>query len=319
MLTVSVIIPCHNNSHNLELIFLALNRQSSPAEEIICVDDSSTSSELKLMKQLCYKYGAKLVRLPENRINFGRRSQSRNYGTWLAAGDVCLYLDGDMVIGPDYLRRIRLLHSLDPNIMVKGARYTLNEHDQAKGISYCWEIVTQSQKRSVVVKDIYRTSTTQLAKVTSSTTQLLPLLPMLAKKAMSRRVFIGIGTYLVLQAFLGSFPSLNPGISYSNRWDYCASNNLSVRKKHVQRVGYWDEDFVGWGEEDMDFAYRLFKDGISPVLPDNGTIYAYHLDHEVDNAMNAYTLEKNANHFLKKFPIMRLIRKDVYDNYNIKV
>ena len=112
---------------------------------------------------------------------------------------------------------------------------------------------------------------------------------------------------------------LLPAIPYSHRWDYCASNNLSVRRKHVLEVGCWDESFVGWGEEDIDFAYRLYMHGVLPVIPETGSIYAYHLDHEVDVEANSSSLERNARYFAEKFPVMKRLRKEVYDHYGVSI
>ncbi|WP_145949536.1 glycosyltransferase [Paenibacillus sp. Y412MC10] len=44
-------------------------------------------------------------------------------------------------------------------------------------------------------------------------------------------------------------------------WTLCWSNQFSVRKKFVLEAGGFDESFEGWGYEDLDLAYRLFKSG----------------------------------------------------------
>jgi GT2 family glycosyltransferase len=37
--------------------------------------------------------------------------------------------------------------------------------------------------------------------------------------------------------------------------------NLSLRKDLINNIGGYDEDFKGWGPEDAEFAYRLYKAG----------------------------------------------------------
>lgn len=322
MTTISVIIPCHNNSFSLQLVLLALINQSSPAEEIICVDDSSFPDELKWIKILCNKFKARFVQLPPNKTIFGRRSLARNYGSKLANGDVCLYLDGDMILGSDYLRTIRFLHSIDPNIMVKGVRYSLSEYDQAKGINHCLEAVKHNVKKQEIVQDIYRISFAEnIDRVSSYSRSLLELSLYTQSKNvnLSRRIFLGNVISFAFTTLFGKYSSLFSDFSSECRWDYCASNNLSVRTAHVRRIGYWDEQFIGWGEEDMDFAYRLFAQGIMPVIPKDDSVYAYHLNHDIDMETNIYTLEQNANHFVKKIPIMRELRKNVYSRYGIEI
>ena len=50
-------------------------------------------------------------------------------------------------------------------------------------------------------------------------------------------------------------PSRENG-SPTAHWHYAASNALSVERRYVEQIGGWDEGYHGWGEEDMDFAYR---------------------------------------------------------------
>lgn len=322
MTTISVIIPCHNNSFYLRLVLLALINQSSLAEEIICVDDSSSPDELKWIKNLCNKYKAQLIQLPPNKMIFGRRSLARNYGSRVAKGDVCLYLDGDMILGSDYIKTIRFLHSTNLNIMVKGVRYTLDKYDQDRGIRHCLETVKHNVKKQKVVHDIYRISPAKninQALLGSSSPLLLPLHAQSRNAHVSRRMFLRNGTSFAFTALIGKYFGLYSNKSSEYRWDYCASNNLSVRTTHVKKIGYWDERFIGWGEEDMDFAYRLFAHGIEPVLPEAGSVYAYHLDHDIDMETNIYTLEQNANHFVRKNPIMRELRGNVYSKYGIEI
>jgi GT2 family glycosyltransferase len=108
-------------------------------------------------------------------------------------------------------------------------------------------------------------------------------------------------------------------LRYSPHWDFCASNNLSVRRNHVERIGFWDEAFRGWGEEDLDFAYRLFLSGCRPILPIDGPVFAYHLDHPVNQQANYDSLKKNAQYFIRKYPIMAEYRRKAYRLHGIIV
>ena len=105
---------------------------------------------------------------------------------------------------------------------------------------------------------------------------------------------------------------------YSYRWDYCASNNLSLPRQHVVDGGGWDETFVGWGEEDMDFAYRMSLRGLRPVLPVATQVRAFHLDHPVNNETNRASLLRNARYLLSKFPELRELRLPAYAAWGIR-
>src|SRR5688572_27206002 len=97
--SVSVVIPCHNNSAHLEIALSALARQTAPPDQLICVDDASTHREREQLKRVSCNYGATFVALPSDKLLRGRRSMARNWGSRRARGDVLLYLDADMIVG----------------------------------------------------------------------------------------------------------------------------------------------------------------------------------------------------------------------------
>ncbi|OGM03144.1 hypothetical protein A3K72_00425, partial [Candidatus Woesearchaeota archaeon RBG_13_36_6] len=43
---------------------------------------------------------------------------------------------------------------------------------------------------------------------------------------------------------------------YKNPWEAFYTNNVSILKKNLKK---FDENFIGWGYEDIDLGYRLFK------------------------------------------------------------
>lgn len=85
-------------------------------------------------------------------------------------------------------------------------------------------------------------------------------------------------------------------------WQLCASHCLSVERKHVAHIGGWDPAFVGWGEEDMEFAYRLHSSGIAFLYPHRRLVAAYHVDHPVDWDRNLASLRRNLAYFQGKYP-----------------
>jgi hypothetical protein len=67
---------------------------------------------------------------------------------------------------------------------------------------------------------------------------------------------------------------------------------------------YFDESFRGWGNDDLEWGYRVCASGIPIVLrPD---VYGLHLPHPRDAAANTLTATANAGRFLRKWP-----RRDV--------
>ena len=63
---------------------------------------------------------------------------------------------------------------------------------------------------------------------------------------------------------------------------------------------YFDESFRGWGNDDLEWGYRVCASGIPIVLrPD---VYGLHLPHTRDAAANRRTGDANADRFLRKWP-----------------
>jgi len=107
--------------------------------------------------------------------------------------------------------------------------------------------------------------------------------------------------------------------AYYDKWEWCASNNLSVRRTHALEIGCWDENFVGWGEEDIDFSFRLSQLGLTPILLTSDNANSYHLEHKIDYETNAFTLRENARYLLSKFPQIAEYRRDAYARFDINV
>ena len=58
--------------------------------------------------------------------------------------------------------------------------------------------------------------------------------------------------------------------------------NLSVMRKDFVAVNGFNEDFMGWGEEDSEFAWRLMEYGLRKINIRCGAVQ-YHLDHNHHN------------------------------------
>lgn len=81
-------------------------------------------------------------------------------------------------------------------------------------------------------------------------------------------------------------------------WLLFYTGNVSIKREDMEKVNFFDENFKGWGYEDLEFGYRLYKEKI-PFIKDK-QITNYHLVHEISvNNMYKEAL-RNLNYFSKK-------------------
>ena len=115
---VSVVVPYYQAQPQLDLVLAALSAQTHPAtrlEVVVADDGSATPPDLGAGTGLT----AQVVRQPDEGF---RAAAARNLGAAAAGGEVLLFLDGDTVPGPDYVRRLARLPALAPDALVVGRR-----------------------------------------------------------------------------------------------------------------------------------------------------------------------------------------------------
>ena len=90
---------------------------------------------------------------------------------------------------------------------------------------------------------------------------------------------------------------------------FLASYMLFVPVQLIRMIGDWDENFTGWGEEDIDYTFRAYKKGFSLMMPSLDNYISLHLSHEIGETES---LLKNAEYLLSKYPELREERSASY-------
>jgi glycosyltransferase involved in cell wall biosynthesis len=103
-------------------------------------------------------------------------------------------------------------------------------------------------------------------------------------------------------------PTTTSILSFHNFTSDC----FSVHRELAREAGGWDPNFVGWGEEDVEFAYRLHLADVRMYAPIHAAFYATHVDHPVDHAANFRTLTDNAKYFAEKHPAILAQRSHLW-------
>lgn len=95
---LTIIVPAYNCIPALRQCLTALQAQVGHEMEIIVVDDASTDAT----PEAAAETGVRVIHAPRN----GGPGMARNLGAAVAAGDILLFVDSDVVIGPGVLQRV---------------------------------------------------------------------------------------------------------------------------------------------------------------------------------------------------------------------
>jgi glycosyltransferase involved in cell wall biosynthesis len=107
-MSISVVIPCHNNGAHLAETLESVRSQTRRPVEVIVVDDASTDDSAAVASQFAE---ARVIRLPRN----SGVSCARNAGLLAARGDIIAWLDADDIWEPEHLATVAGLLERHPS------------------------------------------------------------------------------------------------------------------------------------------------------------------------------------------------------------
>ena len=134
----SVIIPTYNRFELLRNCLLALSDQTQSARdfEVIVVVDGSTDSTLEMLASLETPFPLRVVQQP----NAGQPT-ALNRGAAESQGRIAIFLDDDIIVGPQFVAEHLRLHQTDDRVVGVG-QLTLtlpsSAHWFARGFAQSW-------------------------------------------------------------------------------------------------------------------------------------------------------------------------------------
>ncbi|MDR7076117.1 GT2 family glycosyltransferase [Neobacillus niacini] len=298
---VSVILPSYNRYPLNMLSLYALKNQTFDFSkmEVLLIDDASTD-ETHLLQNYSAPYPFRYIR---NKTNLGR-SKSRNIGIKKARGDILIFLDAEVIVDPDFVKNHYQRHLSNEQLVVTGKNTN-------KVFSFLFPEFTQSQlgtfeeivHHSPLVKNRLETN---VKKNSNKPVQLL--------FEEDCRSFSTIKHFSVPKKYEQNIMRAFSD-DFRLPWISCTTLNHSVKKKLVDSVGGFDEQFIGHGLEDYEYGYRLYKAGTNFSYDPN--IYIYHQEHPKEKDWKEHET-KNLIYFQQKHPyidvcLLSLERIHVYD------
>ncbi len=286
---VSIIIPSYNK-YPLNLFTLySLEKQHFDLSkvEVFLIDDASTDQTYETLENYKAPYNFYYIRCNSN----NGRAKVRNIGIQHARGKVIIFLDAEMYVEPSFIQNHYQYHQQKNNLIVTGA---MSYHALYSCVFPSFQ-PEQVQEVKEMIKDDPKLSLRFLEYQNS----LSAPFPLLENKDFDDK------SYKMLSFEKSSWFSFileqyGPNLDgFSFPWMAFLTGNVSLRKALLDKVGGFDEDFVGYGYEDWELGYRLYEAGAEYLASEH--VVSYHQEHPVssDNWQEAID---NFHLFLTKHP-----------------
>lgn len=235
--------------------------------EVIMVDDRSSDDTIKLIERYHAPFSYTYVRCEEN----VGRSRAKNMGIKLASGKIIVFLDAEMLVEPDFIEKHFKLHQSNDKLIIS----TTNA--QRSVFTFLDPNFNQEQ-----LSDIFRI----LKRDSSYWSNRLNLNKIrkcrIKAEALLSKEDINLGFYRNLSYPSPTFKPIidryGPTLTeFKMPWIFCITRNVSIPKSLIDQVGYFSEAFNGWGCEDNEYGYRLYK--LGATFYDAPDIVTYHQEH----------------------------------------
>jgi GT2 family glycosyltransferase len=293
MLRASVIIPTRNKSRYLALTIASLARQteSRSSFEVIVVDDGSDDDT----REIVAKHRADLALNYIRRAHQGRAA-ARNAAIRAAKGEILIFCDDDRITHATFVAdhvaaHISGAHTDAPSVILGRQRAILTRW------SHDLPIVPADIARLIVRNpDI----APKLAEPEAAIVE-----PAAIHDAFDATVAAFELPETWWERHVGPLVErFGPALDgFAFPWSTAATGNLSAPRALVERVGMFDESFVGWGLEDTELHLRLSAAGARTRVIDGGLNWHQLHPRSPDNAVE---WTRNAIRLLDKHPTLEV-------------
>ena len=259
-MSVSVIVITRDEAPRLALALASLEAARRAGTEVIVVDDGSRDATPAILDDAA-------ARAPIERVTHATargRSAARNAGAARASGEILMFLDGDVLLGPDSIDKHIAIHRTQPTCIGRGEQYHLRctrlFKDPRSGVA----MPGQEQR-------VARMSTAELAQNLVTEAQVRDDFAAIVRRA-EVGIYPGSAPRLLAEVELAGLRA-NPDSPIA--WVAACSNNLSVPRALFDEVGGFDPALSI--NEHRELAFRLVQHGAAMHVAEGAR--SYHLTH----------------------------------------
>jgi len=222
---LSVIIPTFNRAKILDITLACLlNQRTNCPYEVIVVDDGSREQIVDIVKKYEKTLDIKYIRHPDDGF---RVSTVRNFGLNIAKYDFVAFLDCDMAPCSTWIQSYMEILLEDNDIALIGPRKYID------------------------------TSSIPVERFLHDARFIDTLPEVMTNNLVAGKIVQDISVDWRLEHFKKS-DNLR---LCDSPFRYFAAGNIAFAKKWIIKTGGFDENFENWGGEDVEFGYRLYREG----------------------------------------------------------
>ncbi len=240
MESVSVIVTTYNRSSYLRLSLASIEMQTVRPHEVIIADDGSDPEHVQVIEELIARSPLRVVHVRQKHDGF-RAAASRNNAVRHATGDYLFFTDGDAVLFPDVLAQHMAVAG--PRCWVSGYGLRLTPGETAR----VTEELIRARRLEALWPGAGDPRSQSLAADAAKFRRRMRRMWLWRTERRMRRFRL-----ITMQA--------------------------SMPRALFEEVNGFDEDFLGWGDEDLDLGLRLQIAGARActVLDTSRILHLYH-------------------------------------------
>jgi glycosyltransferase involved in cell wall biosynthesis len=253
---LTLAVTTHRRPDALAAVLGSVAAQRSPPDELIVADDGSGDETPKVIQSFASTVPYPVRHVWQEHLGF-RVARLRNLAIASASGDYIVFIDGDMLLHPEFIADHRRFAR--PRTFTQGVRIPLDEPATAA-------VITHGRRTK------------------AAATQSAHAVPADRSGAAARQEHsMRDGALVAASGRRAIYGWHCPPVSFLLR--YIANGFIAIKscnqgfwRSDLVAVNGFDEDFVGWGSEDKDLCVRLRHHGVARQTLLFGGI-AFHLHH----------------------------------------